>query len=124
MRTPCDINYLMTHRGQSLGTYKGLDILIVDYEDDFKDSPLVVIAQTAHLVEYNHRSNTYRTIGYVTSNWEVKTYDTPLPYVPKAKEKDVSSEVPVDIAIDNIINETLKGKTLDDLLNGFNYGLE
>lgn len=124
MRAPCDINYLMAHRGQSLGTYKGQNIFIADYEDDLKGIPLVVIAQTAHLVQHNPHANTYRTIGYVTSNWEVKTYDTPLPYVPKVKEKDIPSEVPVDITIDNIINETLKGKTLDDLLNGFNYGLE
>lgn len=124
MPAPCDISYLIAHCNQSLGKYQGREIFIVDQDDPLaflNSTNYAVIAQTARLVEYR---NGFRVIGHVASNWEVKIYDKPLPYVPKAKKKEEDAEPPVDISLENAINETLKGKTLDDLLAGFNYGLE
>lgn len=123
MPAPCDISYLMAHCNQPLGKYQGREIFIVDQDDSLaflNSTNYAVIAQTARLVE--HR-NGFRVIGHVTPNWEVKIYDPPLPYAPEAKREE-DDEPPVDVSLDNAINETLKGKTLDDLLAGFNYGLE
>lgn len=136
--TSTTAQYLCNNLSATIGTFHDKPVQIIREENFYRtDKKFLCIAETAALVlngmvyghlEHDGRSllvNEVRTpYAYrkVLASDEVKKSKEEKP---KAEETKVEVPDPViaDVAIGDLIDATLKGLTLDEMLSGFTIGL-
>lgn len=122
-------NTLLQHTGRSLGTYQNVPVYPFSSSDPtgisncLEANNYVVIAETHQVVR--KRNGEYWQFATLAENGNVTTISpTKRFFIPKGEKKEEEKEVIADVALADLIDKTLKGLTLDEMLKGFNYGLE
>lgn len=118
--------------GKNIGNYNGLPVYVVSKSTyQFNRDVYQIIVETGEVVLRNS------VVAKMTGRREICDLTKPRPFsLPRVEKKpdlepvpkeEVKVEIPdpviADVQINDLINETLRGMTLDDLLCGFNYGL-
>lgn len=116
-------DYLQERLHSSLGTYNGLQVYVKPANQIMKSDSMYMIA-----VETGEMVFSGMVMGKFTYPSRVDEFDHPRPFVTEpASAKDpepaVDNDIYADVVIADQIEATLKGLSLDELLEGFNIGL-
>lgn len=116
-------DYLQERLHSSLGTYNGLQTLVRPANQIIKtDSMYMIAVETGEMV-FNGM-----VVGKFTYPNQVDELNHPRPFITeptpvKDPEPAANNDIYADVVIADQIEATLKGLSLDELLEGFNVGL-
>lgn len=132
--TSTTAQYLCDNLNTTIGTFRDKPVQIIPEKNFYRtDKKFLCIAETAALVL---NGMVYGHLEHDGRNLLVDEVRTPYAYhkvlasdeAKKPKEKEVKVEVPdpiiADVAIGDLIDEMLAGKTLDEMLSDFTIGLD